>query len=110
MQRPLFESPLRAIALSALALAGSMLAQAPALASPAASYAVRLAQPLSGPKQAIIGEVLWKCADDRCTAADAGSRPLVMCQRVAHKFGEVAEFRSAAGDLAAAELAKCNAR
>jgi len=97
--------------LSALALAGSVLALSPAnaVAAGAAGYSARLTAPLSAPRTEIVGDVLWKCAGDRCLAADAGSRPVVMCQRIARKFGEVAEFHSAMGDLKTEELAKCNA-
>jgi hypothetical protein len=97
--------------LSALALAGSVLALAPlpAHAAQPGNYVVRLSTPLTAPKSAVIGEILWKCAGDQCLAADAGSRPVIMCQRLAHKLGEVAEFRSTTGALTAEDLAKCNA-
>ena len=103
---------MRVTLLSALAFAGSVLALSPAHAVAAGStgYSVKLVTPLSAPRSEIVGDVLWKCAGDHCLAADAGSRPVVMCQRVARKFGEVAEFRSTMGDLKAEDLAKCNAR
>ena len=103
---------LRTLLMSALALAGAVTALSPAhaVAAGSGSYTVRLSAPLASPRQAIVGEVLWKCSGDRCSATDAGSRPVVMCQRVARRFGEVAEFRSGPEALAAEDLAKCNAR
>lgn len=98
--------------LSALALAGAVMALSPAqaLAGNGAGYSVTLAAPLSAPKQAIINEALWKCAGDTCVAAGNGSRPVLVCQQVARKFGEVAAFTAAGSALASEDLAKCNKR
>lgn len=95
----------------ALALAGATLSLTPAQAVAASEgYSARLAAPLAAPKQTIINEALWKCAGDACTAPGGGSRPVLVCQQVARKFGEVAAFTSPMGTMSAEELAKCNKR
>ncbi len=95
----------------AFALAGAMLAMTPAQVSAApGGYNATLQQALTAPKQAIVGEVMWKCAGTGCAAASTGSRPVVMCQRVAKKFGTVARFTAAGAELSADDLAKCNAK
>ncbi len=96
---------------SALALAGATLALTPAQAVAASQgFSARLSAPLAAPKQMIINEALWKCAGDACTAPGGGSRPVLVCQQVAKKFGEVAAFTSPMGTMSAEELAKCNKR
>ena len=95
----------------ALALAGATFSLTPAQAVAASEgYSARLAAPLAAPKQTIINEALWKCAGDACTAPGGGSRPVLVCQQVAKKFGEVAAFTSPMGTMSAEELAKCNKR
>jgi hypothetical protein len=84
-------------------------AAAPAFAASGGNVAT-LAQPLSAPKQQILGDVLWKCAGDRCTAANSGGRPVLTCQRVAKEFGEVSRFASGTKEFSADDLAKCNAK
>jgi hypothetical protein len=69
-----------------------------------------LAAPLAAPRQEILDGVLWKCAGARCTAPADGSRPALACARVARRFGPVARFAAPAGELAAEDLARCNAR
>ncbi len=101
----------RAFFSGTFALAGAMLALTPAQVSAApGGYNATLQQALAAPKQGILGDVLWKCAGDNCTAANAGSRPVVMCQRVAKKFGTVARFTAAGAELSADDLTKCNAK
>lgn len=99
----------RALPLALLPLALSLTPVTAHAASGGVNVAT-LAQPLAAPKQEIIGEVLWKCAGDRCIAANAGSRPAMVCQRVAKKFGAVARFTVAGTELSAADLAKCNGK
>jgi hypothetical protein len=71
-------------------------------------YAAALAAPLPAPRQEIIEGVLWKCAGAHCAAPSRSSRPALVCRRVARAFGQVARFASAAGELSAEELARCN--
>lgn len=86
------------------------LAAAPAQAtSRSDGYSASLATPLTQPRQEIVGGVLWKCAEDRCAAPPAGSRPLLVCERLARTFGPVARFATPAGELSADELTRCNA-
>lgn len=89
-----------------LALIG---AQAPAAARSGA-YAVSLATPLAAPRQEIIDGVMWKCAGESCSAPAEGSRPLLVCERVAKKFGAVARFASPQGELSAEALTRCNGK
>lgn len=81
----------------------------PASAAPRADvYVASLAAPLAQPREDIIDGVLWKCAGDRCSAPAKGSRPVLVCGRVARKFGEVSRFTSPQGELSTEELARCN--
>ncbi|MFM5930417.1 MAG: CC_3452 family protein [Novosphingobium sp.] len=100
-----------ALVLMPLSLASAAL---PITASPALAanggYTATLAAPLDAPKQKIIGEVLWKCAGDRCTAGNMGGRPVVTCQRVAKEFGEVSRFASGGKEFSAEDIAKCNGK
>ena len=102
----------RALAGAILALSGALLSLTTGTASAAAParYSASLMTALIEPKQAIIAEALWKCAGDSCTAQDLGSRPVLVCQQVARKFGPVSAFTSVSGAFSADELAKCNKR
>jgi hypothetical protein len=93
--------------LSALALSLTAWGSA-AGAAPRGLYEAALATPLAAPRQEIVGGVLWKCAGERCAAPADGSRPVVICQRVAKTFGQVARFTTPAGALSAEELSRCN--
>ncbi len=95
-----------------LALSGALLSLTPVTANAAAParYSASLMTALAEPKQAIIAEALWKCAGDSCSAQDLGSRPVLVCQQVARKFGPVAAFTSVSGAFSAEDLAKCNKR
>ena len=95
--------------LAAVAALGAFSMQAHA-APRGGSYAAALQSPLEAPRQEIIGGVLWKCVGERCIAPAEGSRPLLVCQRVAKKIGPVARFSSPFGELPAEDLARCNAR
>lgn len=86
-----------------------MSSQAPAAARSGA-YSASLATPLAAPKQEIINGVMWKCADESCSAPAEGSRPQLVCERVAKKFGPVARFTSPQGELSADELTRCNGK
>ena len=100
----------RAIPLAIFAhLAAISVSAAPAFAASGGNVAT-LAQPLAAPKQQILGDVLWKCAGDRCTAANSGGRPVLACQRVVKEFGEVSRFASGAKEFSADDLAKCNGK
>ncbi|MEJ5977899.1 hypothetical protein WG901_14715 [Novosphingobium sp. PS1R-30] len=72
------------------------------------SNVVSLTNPLEAPRQAIVGGVLWKCAGSNCAAPADGSRPVLVCQRVAKTFGPIARFTSPAGELSSEDLSRCN--
>ncbi|MDE2561953.1 MAG: hypothetical protein KGL48_06845 [Sphingomonadales bacterium] len=73
-----------------------------------AYYTAKLATPVSGAQQAVLGDALWSCAGDTCTGTRDTSRPQVTCERLAGKFGEVTTFATPKGELEADQLAKCN--
>lgn len=100
LRKSLLALPAAALALGAVGV--------PAHAAPRASYVATLAAPLSEPRQDVLDGALWKCVGDRCSAAAEGSRPVLVCGRVARKFGEVARFTAPEGDLAPEALARCN--
>ena len=104
-------NPWAAIGLVAakLALLATLASHQPALAGPRdGSSVVALVKALDAPRQAIVGGVLWKCAGTGCTAPAEGSRPVLVCQRVAKVFGPIARFASPAGELSNEDLARCN--
>jgi hypothetical protein len=94
--------------LVAIALSLVGLAAIEARAAPTGSYVAELAAPLETPRQEIVGGRLWKCAGDRCAAPPDGTRPILVCQRVATVFGKLVRFASPAGELSSEELSRCN--
>ena len=97
-----FLSLVSAFALGLTALAGT------AQAAPRGGSIAALTRPLTAPRQEIIGGVLWKCTGEHCAATSEGSRPMLVCQRVARTFGQVARFSTPAGKLSSEELSRCN--
>jgi hypothetical protein len=91
-----------AVALGLAAFAGT------AQAAPRSGAFAALVTPLLQPKQEIVSGVLWKCEGERCAAASDGSRPLLICQRVAKTFGQVARFSTPAGELSSDDISRCN--
>lgn len=73
-----------------------------------AYYTAKLATPIEGAQQAVLGDALWNCAGDSCTGTRDTSRPQITCERLAGKFGEVTAFTTPKGEMAADQLAKCN--
>jgi hypothetical protein len=94
------------IALCAAVLGAS--AFGTAQAAPRGSYVAALATPLPAPRQEIVEGILWKCAGERCAAPSEGSRPVLVCQRVARTFGTIARFTTPNGNLSSEELSRCN--
>jgi hypothetical protein len=86
-----------------LALAGAPIAHG----APRGGYEASLTAPMP-PRQEIVDGVLWKCAGERCAAPAGGSRPVLVCQRIARAFGAVARFVSPAGVLSSEDLSRCN--
>lgn len=96
-------------ALAFLGTAATFAAAAgPAQASPTGAYSVSLATPLASAKREIIDGAVWRCEGDRCSAPADGARAVVVCGKVARKFGPVARFASPQGELSAEQLARCN--
>ncbi|MBV1690976.1 hypothetical protein KRR38_25680 [Novosphingobium sp. G106] len=97
-----FPTLLSAFALGLAAFAGT------AQAAPRSGAFASLVTPLLQPKQEIVSGVLWKCDGEHCAAASDGSRPLLVCQRVAKAFGQVARFSTPAGELSSEDISRCN--
>lgn len=91
-----------ALALGLTAFAGTV------QAAPRSGSFAALAAPLLEPRQEIVSGVLWKCQGERCAAASDGSRPLLVCQRVAKAFGQIARFSTPAGELSSEDISRCN--
>ncbi len=83
---------------------------APARAADAnAYYAVTLASPVAKPAKLMLGDVLWNCAGAACSAAQDTARPVVVCTKLAAKVGQISSFATPKGQLAADDMARCNA-
>lgn len=93
--------PLSALAFAALNATGAQ-------AAPRGDYVAALATPLAAPRQQVVDGLLWKCAGDHCAAPSDGSRPVLVCQRVAKAFGPVAQFTAPGGLLSREDLSRCN--
>ncbi|WP_086617510.1 CC_3452 family protein [Erythrobacter tepidarius] len=87
---------------------GVVTSTTPANAAGGAYYSATLAAP-AGETTAVAGGVAWTCAGTTCVANKASARPLRVCRGLNRKFGEIAAFRVDGAELAADELAKCNA-
>ncbi len=96
------------LAAAKLAAAALIFGHAGLQAQPRGAYGAVLAAPIAAPRQDILGGTLWKCAGERCTAPADGSRPLLVCQRVARAFGPLARFTAPTGELSSADLSRCN--
>lgn len=82
---------------------------APARAADAnAYYSVTLAAPVAKPAKLMLGDVLWNCAGDTCSAGQDTARPVVVCTKLAAKIGQVNRFATPKGELAAEDMARCN--
>lgn len=100
---------MNSIRIALTAMVGIAAAASPAQAMASGSYTASLATPLSQARQEIVDGVLWKCSEDRCAAPAKGSRPVLVCARVAKAFGPVARFATPEGDLSPDDLTRCNA-
>lgn len=72
-------------------------------------YSATLTRPMDGTQKVIQKGVLWKCEGAECSAPRDTSRPVIVCARLAQKVGPVTRFATPQGDLAAEDLARCNA-
>ena len=73
-----------------------------------AYYSVQLAAPVAKPAQMMLGDVLWNCAGDTCSAGQDTARPVVVCTKLAAKVGTINRFATPKGELAAEDMARCN--
>lgn len=71
-------------------------------------YSVTLAAPVAKPAKLMLGDVLWNCAGDTCSAGQDSARPVVVCTKLAAKVGQVSRFATPKGELAAEDIARCN--
>jgi hypothetical protein len=106
-------SALRQLLPAALALVGTAASFAvtatPTRAADASSYyTVTLAAPVAKPAKLMLGDVLWNCAGDSCSAAQDTARPVVVCTKLAAKVGTINRFATPKGELAAEDMARCN--
>jgi hypothetical protein len=93
----------------AVAVTLAALAAAPSTAKDTEPYyRAELSQPLTG-NHVIAGGVLWMCDGTACVAGKGTGRPVVMCKRLAEAASPVTRFSFGGADLAAADLARCNA-
>jgi hypothetical protein len=58
----------------------------------------------------VVGETLWVCGTDACTAAKSTSRPAIVCEQAAKKVGKLTSFTAGETAFDDAALTKCNAK
>ncbi|MEL7730359.1 hypothetical protein AAG612_12545 [Citromicrobium bathyomarinum] len=114
----LFKTPLRQTAIAGVAILttaltfGAALAPAPAQALPSKGssvyYRATLEQSVERRTEVIRGGT-FICSDTICVGSKARSRPEVVCERLARKFGPVATFTFDGTELDADALANCRA-
>ncbi|HEU5482183.1 MAG TPA: hypothetical protein VFU80_03690 [Sphingomicrobium sp.] len=90
---------------SLLALSAFALVTTPAAA---ATYRAKPVAPVSE-SRIVARDVLWTCGAVSCVGSTQTGRPLVVCQSLAKKTGELASFTVEGRPIAAAELDRCNA-
>ncbi len=96
-------------AITGFACAAAALHGLPAKAeSSPAFFRAELMVPLAQPQQEVVDGVIWRCEAAVCTGTRSGSRPVIVCGRMAQKFGAVRRFIHAGGELDAKALARCN--
>jgi hypothetical protein len=87
------------IAFSALAITTT--------AAAASSYSAKPAAPTT--ERFVTRDITWNCGPDACQGSTDESRPVVLCQSLAKRAGQIDSFIVDGRALAAADLAKCNA-
>ena len=73
-----------------------------------AYYSVTLAAPVAKPAKLMLGDVLWNCAGETCSAGQDTARPVVVCTKLAAKVGTINKFVTPKGELAPEDMARCN--
>jgi hypothetical protein len=74
------------------------------------SYRVVPVTKMTVASNVVIGETLWNCGAAGCTTSKATSRPAIVCEMTAKKFGKLESFTVGADNFDEAALAKCNAK
>lgn len=102
----------RNLVLAGLALVGTISSftatTSPAFAAQRGAYVASLVAPLEAPKRQILDGAVWRCEGSTCSAPADGGRAVLVCNRVAKTFGEVARFETPRGELTAEDLTRCN--
>lgn len=78
-----------------------------ATAAAASSYSAKPAAPTT--ERFVTRDITWNCGPDACQGSTDESRPVVLCQSLAKRAGQIDSFLVDGRALAAADLAKCNA-
>ena len=78
-----------------------------ATAAAASSYSAKPAAPTT--ERFVTRDITWNCGSDACQGSTDESRPVVLCQSLAKRAGQIDSFLVDGRALAAADLAKCNA-
>ena len=73
----------------------------------AATYSAKLAVPTSD--RFIARDIVWNCGPAACQGATDESRPIVLCQSLAKRSGQVDSFLVDGRAFTRAELDRCNA-
>jgi hypothetical protein len=108
---PLNAKPVAAVAAlawTALSI-GTAISPAPAQAAEGAYYRAELTAPATN-GHAVVGGLVWKCADTACAAPKGTSRPAIVCARLAKQVGEVSNFTAGGKAFEAEDLARCNGK
>jgi hypothetical protein len=100
--------PLVFTALAVVTLFGTTNPAFAAASGPAYSLTPSVA--LTSAKSVIVNEVLWKCGPNGCTAAQANSRPAIVCAQAARKVGKLESFTANGTAFDEVALAACNAK
>lgn len=95
--------------LAGASLLCALAAITPVQAAPSGPYyQAKLASALAQPRKEVLDGVVWNCAGDSCAGSRGGSRPVIVCGKLAHHVGAVASFSVAGDALGAEDLAACN--
>ena len=74
----------------------------------AATYSAKPASPV-GESRIVARDILWACGAGACIGSTPNGRPLVVCQALAKKTGQIESFLVDGRPIASAELERCNA-
>lgn len=95
--------PFHTMVLCALAFAA-----APAVAATDPGYRLTTERTFDHKKSVVIDDVLWTCKDQSCSTGHAGSKPLILCEKIARRIGRLTSFAVGTVPFDDDALAKCN--